>query len=167
MTQRPPNPAAALNALRRFVRGLRLAAQGAERTLGISAAQLFVLQQLADEPAESMKDLAARTHTDQSSVSVVVTRLEERGLVERAVSPKDARRTEVNLTRAGRTLVKRAPEAPQASMMSVLEALSQEELNAFVDVLDQIAGALGVAGQPAGMFFDEVAPPAPVETLIN
>src|ERR671938_1731164 len=68
-----------LDAIRRLVRGLRLAARASEREAGLSAAQLFVLQQLAESPAESINELAARTLTHQSSVSVVVRRLVERG----------------------------------------------------------------------------------------
>src|ERR1019366_5949434 len=64
-----------MDALRRVVRDLRLSARDAERSAGISGAQLFVLQSLAEEPASSLNVLADRTLTDQSSVSVVVNRL--------------------------------------------------------------------------------------------
>jgi DNA-binding MarR family transcriptional regulator len=85
-----------LNALRRIVRDLRLGARDAERSAGISGAQLFVLQALADERASSLNELADRTHTDQSSVSVVGRR---RGS-STASSSRARRRT---TTRAGRS----------------------------------------------------------------
>src|SRR6516165_4152555 len=89
---------AVMDSLRRIVRGLRLSARDAERSAGISGAQLFVLQSLAEERASSLNDLADRTLTDQSSVSVVVKRLTDRKLVARKAAADDARRIELSLT---------------------------------------------------------------------
>src|SRR5262245_64858968 len=70
-----------LDSLRRIVQTLRESSRRAEQRLGISGAQLFVLEQLASGPSHSLNDLAARTFTHQSSVSTVVARLVEEGLV--------------------------------------------------------------------------------------
>ena len=72
-----------LDAIRRLVRHLRLADRAAQGELGISGAQLFVLVELGKTGSLSLNDLAARTRTDQSSVSVVVSRLVDAGLVTR------------------------------------------------------------------------------------
>src|SRR5690348_9331916 len=114
---------AALDAIRRMVRTLRTSATDIERNTGLSAAQTFVLQLLAEEPAESMNDLAARTLTDQSSVSVVVSRLESKGLVERGQSASDARRTRVTITDAGRARLAGRPVTVQARLIRALETL--------------------------------------------
>src|SRR4051812_1869861 len=82
--------------LRRIVRAVRVSSHTAEEKLGISGARLFVLQQLAEHPAASLSELAALTLTDQSSVSVVVTRLVESGLVARKTSAEDRRRLELS-----------------------------------------------------------------------
>ena len=60
-----------MDALRRVVRALRVSARTAERRFGISGAQLFVLERLAEASAPSVDDLAKRTLTHQSSVSLV------------------------------------------------------------------------------------------------
>src|SRR5690242_5952308 len=85
----------AMDALRRIVRALRVSARAAEKHLGISAPQLFVLHQLADHAGLSIGELARRAVTDQSSVSVVVSRLTTRGLAVRRTSMRDGRRAEV------------------------------------------------------------------------
>jgi DNA-binding MarR family transcriptional regulator len=59
-----------LDAVRRIVQALRESSRQAERQVGLSGAQLFVLQKLAESPASSVNELAARTHTHQSSVSL-------------------------------------------------------------------------------------------------
>src|SRR5260221_224334 len=56
----------AIDALRRIVRALRVSARAAEKRLGISAPQLFVLQQLADHARLSIGELARPTATAQS-----------------------------------------------------------------------------------------------------
>ena len=90
--------AAVLEAVRRLVRFLRLAEADAQAATGLSAAQLFILRQLADQPASSLAELAERTLTDPSSVSSVVDRLVRRGLVRRHRPRSDARRVELRLT---------------------------------------------------------------------
>ena len=42
---------AAMNAVRRIVRALRVSSRASEKALGVSGAQLFVLQQLAESAA--------------------------------------------------------------------------------------------------------------------
>src|ERR1043166_818990 len=100
-----PSVARALNCVRSIVRAQRINTRAIELKMGISLAQLFVLQQLAERPAESLNDLAERTATHQSSVSVVVRRLVERGLVTRISSASDKRRIEISVTSAGRALL--------------------------------------------------------------
>ena len=50
-------------------------ARDGERRAGLSSAQLFALQQIAEHPGASINDVAALTFTHQSSVSVVIQRL--------------------------------------------------------------------------------------------
>src|SRR5439155_20477086 len=55
-----PSARAALDAIRRIVRALREESRASERWLGLSAAQLFVLNRLAMAPAVSVNELADR-----------------------------------------------------------------------------------------------------------
>jgi DNA-binding MarR family transcriptional regulator len=112
-TQGPDGRREVLDAVRRLVRGLRISAGDAERRTGLSMAQFFVLQKLAEASDLSIAELASRTFTDPSSVSVVVARLVRTGLVVRGRDPRDARRARLALTRRGRRLLARAPCAGQ------------------------------------------------------
>jgi DNA-binding MarR family transcriptional regulator len=147
-----------MNALRRIVRDLRLGTRDAERTAGISGAQLFVLQALNQRPASSLGDLAERTLTDQSSVSVVVKRLSDQKLVVSKVSRTDARRVELSLTSAGRRLLARCPEPTQARLIGALARLQKQELLGLTRGLEALVRQLGGADAAAEMFFEEGAP---------
>src|SRR3954463_2640556 len=122
-SDRAQDTRAVLDAVRRIVRELHQSSRAAEKLVGVSAAQLFVLQKLAEFPGASMNELAARTHTHQSSVSTVVARLVERGLVLRAPAADDGRRLELRLAADGRRLVTRAPDAAQSRLIQAIERL--------------------------------------------
>jgi DNA-binding MarR family transcriptional regulator len=144
-----------MDALRRIVRALRISARAAEGRLGISGAQLFVLHQLADRDASSIDELAARTLTHQSSVSVVVSRLAARGLVVRRTVADDARRTGIALTATGRALLRSAPEAGQARLITGLQRLSPEQRRALAFDLTALVRALEVSDETPAMFFED------------
>jgi len=144
-----------LQALRRLVRALRLADRAAESRLGLSAAQLFVLERLAEGPVGSMAELAGRTLTDASSVSVVVQRLAERGLVVRATSHDDARRTTLRLASAGKRLLAAAPRSPQADLLAALAQLGSGERKELEHLLERVVRGMGIdESTPAPMLFE-------------
>ena len=124
-----------MDGIRAVVRALRLNTRAIEKQLGISLAQLWVLQILAEKPAESLNELAVATATHQSSVSVVVRRLVERGLVTRTTAHQDKRRVRIDLTDGGRSLLKQAPPTVNVSLVAGLRRMapdSREQLGALM-----------------------------------
>lgn len=143
-----------LDALRRIVQSLRASSRATEMRVGLSAAQLFVLLKLSGAEPLSINELAARTHTHQSSVSVVAGRLVERGLVARRRSSRDARRLELSLTRKGRSVLAKSPEAAQDTLVAAIEALPRDDRRALATTLDRLSRALPIEGAPS-MLFEE------------
>jgi DNA-binding MarR family transcriptional regulator len=153
--------ARAMNAIRSIVRALRLNTRSIEGKLGISLAQLFVLQQLAEKPADSLNELAERTATHQSSVSVVVRRLVERGLVTRDASQTDRRRVQIALTATGQNTLRGAPPTVQSDLMHGMSRMSPEKRAILAELLETWVLASGIdLAAPPMMFEDE--PPARV-----
>jgi DNA-binding MarR family transcriptional regulator len=144
-----------IDALRRVFRALHLSARRAERELGLSGAQVFVLQQLGERAARSLNDLADRTRTHQSSVSVVVGRLVERGLVERTRSPDDTRRLQLRLTAAGRALLRRSRPAAQLRLIEAIAGLPSVQRRHLASILERLVREMGLAASPAAMMFTE------------
>ena len=145
---------AALSGLRRVVRALRQSSTSAERELGVSAAQLFVLHELSLRPGISVTDLARSTMTDQSSVSVVAQRLVARGLITRHRAPDDGRRAVLVLTHAGARLVRDGPEPVQLRLIRALRDLGKSEARTLGRVLEHVAEELGAEEEPP-MFFED------------
>jgi DNA-binding MarR family transcriptional regulator len=148
-----------LDGIRRLVRLLRISARASERLVGISGAQLFVLQRLAEAGPCSINTLAEATLTHQSSVSVVVTRLIERGLVTRRPSPEDGRRVEVSLAPAGKALLREAPPMAQAQLIAGLRKLGPEVRAGLARGVSALVAELGLDGNEAPLLFEEEAKP--------
>ncbi|HEV2719342.1 MAG TPA: MarR family transcriptional regulator [Thermoanaerobaculia bacterium] len=144
-----------LDSIRRLVRLLRLADRAAQNELGLSGAQLFVLQELGKTPSLSLNELAERTRTDQSSVSVVVTRLVEAGLVARDRDVRDARRLVLTLTKSGTAVVRRSSPAAQERILFVVEGMPAADRKRFADAFERLVNELGAETGPAPMIFED------------
>jgi DNA-binding MarR family transcriptional regulator len=146
---------AVLDSIRRIVRAVRLSARSSESTVGLSAAQLFVLQRLAEHDGLSINELAGETLTHQSSVSVIVSKLVARRLLRRAISRRDRRRTVISLSAKGRRALAGAPEAMQVRLIAALDDLSDADVTRLARLLGRWARAAGIAGTAPTLFGEE------------
>lgn len=145
-----------LDAVRRIVHALSASSRWAEKHVGLTGAQLFVLQKLAESPEPlSLNELASRTHTHQSSVSTVVTRLVARGLVQRRRSDTDRRALKLSLAARGRLLTKRAPDVAQDRLIRAVERLSASRQRQLASTLTELAQHMDAGAGAPGMFFEE------------
>jgi DNA-binding MarR family transcriptional regulator len=140
--ERGDDVAVILDSLRSIVRELRLASREAEQRVGVHGAQLHALRQLAEGQATSLTELAERTHTDISSVSVVVSRLVEQGLVARKASDDDRRRLSLGLTARGRAVLRRAPETGSSRQLQAATHLSDREVHALATGLAKLVAGI-------------------------
>jgi MarR family transcriptional regulator, lower aerobic nicotinate degradation pathway regulator len=139
---------------RQLVQALRTSHRAAEH-LNLTGAQLFIINVIGESDSPlSVGEVAEKTLTDQSTVSVVVTRLVDRGLVARTRSHADSRRAELSLTPAGRKLYRRGPTTlAQRRLASALLRLKPADATALRRILAQIIRDTGAAEEPAVMMF--------------
>ena len=154
-----PEISDALQAVRALVQSLSNAAASVERSTGLTNAQLFLLQQIQSRQKPTVNDLAALAMTSQSTVSIVLSRLERRGLVARKRSATDARSVVLQLTASGKRVVERAPAPATSKMLQALRRLPPQELRALSRGLFALGRELGFDGR-ASMLFENTAPPA-------
>ena len=117
-----------IDSLRSLIQALRASGREVEQKVGISSAQLYILQELQARPGQSINELARSTYTHQSSVSNVVGRLFDSRLVTRTQSKEDARRVNISISASGRSLLKKAPRTEQERLLAALKRLSTSEL---------------------------------------
>jgi len=144
-----------MSAVRSMIREMRMNTRAIESKAGMSLAQLFVLHSLAEKPADSLNELAQRTATHQSSVSVVITRLLHKGFVSRTVSPMDRRRVSLEITPAGREMLGNAPPTIQMRLIASLRAMSPEEPAALAALLHRWLTGAGIDTSVAPMMGED------------
>jgi DNA-binding MarR family transcriptional regulator len=148
-----------LNSFRCLVKALRVADRAGIREHGLGASQLYVLHELRNDSPLSINDLAERMATDQSTVSVVVAKLIEKGFVSRERSENDLRRLELALTAKGLRIVKNLPPPIQQVIIEGVQRLPRTRAHTLAESLREICAVLGVDDQhPPMLFADEPKP---------
>jgi DNA-binding MarR family transcriptional regulator len=144
--EHPPlgDPARVLNAFRAIVRAARTSTRALEMRFGTSAAQLFMLRALSGGEVGSVKELAQRTNTHNSSASVVVRRLCERGLVRRSTSADDRRRVGYAITPEGLAYLAGAPRAIDDVLLEGVAGLSAPEQRRLSELLQRLVSYSGI-----------------------
>lgn len=147
----------AMTALRRVVRALRTTHGPARGYQNLSAAQLFVLRQVAAAPGLSLAELCLRTLTSPSSASEVVARLVGAGFVARRTSSSDQRRAAFTLTEEGARVVAGAPDSVQERLLAGFHALRPEDQRSLSHLLDAWIREAGLGTMPAAMLLEPTA----------
>jgi DNA-binding MarR family transcriptional regulator len=105
----------------------RLASQRAR--LPLPFAQGRLLSTIEDQGAARISDLAALDHCSQPTMTMQVRRLEDAGLVSRAVDPDDARAVLIRITEKGVNVLRQVRVDRGAAIDPYLERLDDAERN--------------------------------------
>jgi DNA-binding MarR family transcriptional regulator len=134
--------AAVVGLIRSISQELRTAGRAVDGDLGITAAQVDVLRAIRSGSPCSINEIAERTFTHQSTVSSIVARLAEDGLVSRGPSPDDGRRQAIALTAAGKRRLRQAPESSEQRLLAALRSMSRDELKTLARFLGRLSSEL-------------------------
>jgi DNA-binding MarR family transcriptional regulator len=132
-----------LEGLERIFRTVNVFSKRSLRRWGVTGPQLWAMRILRRGGRLTMSDLTRRMHLDMSTVSGVVDRLEEGGVVSRVRDAEDARVVRLSLTRRGRGILERAPEPPRARLARSLARLGPAELRRLGRALADLCRMLG------------------------
>jgi DNA-binding MarR family transcriptional regulator len=96
--------------------------------LGITGPQRLVMRVVGRYPGISAGDIAGVLHSDPSTLTGVLDRLQRKGLLERRSDPDDRRRAAFHLSRAGRDLDRLRGGTVELAVARTLERSSQRDL---------------------------------------
>lgn len=151
-----PETATVMNAFRALVRELRSLDRDVFRKYGLGSAQIFVLHCLAKHEPLSVNDLAEKALSDQSTISLIVSKLVARELVDSRRSESDARRAELRLTKRGRAVVAKLPLIFQENFIGSLERMPPARLKMLASTLSELLELMNVdASHPPLLLVDE------------
>ncbi|MBW0005346.1 MAG: MarR family transcriptional regulator [Hyphomicrobiales bacterium] len=105
---------------------------------GPTPTQFAALVKLGESEELSQNHLGRLTGMDPATTKGVVTRLIERGFIERAQDPTDQRRVKLRLSGEGSALVARLIERARAATAATLAPLSSSEQHRLVSLLERI-----------------------------
>ncbi len=108
------------------------------RGTGITGAQWAILMRISRGCASTAAELCRYSRYDTGSMTRMLDRLEEKGLILRVRSSKDRRVTMLELTDAGRDLLPQLPPVAIKVLNAHLKGFSQAELDQLKGFLNRI-----------------------------
>ncbi|MFN8651663.1 MAG: MarR family transcriptional regulator [Gemmatimonadales bacterium] len=150
-----PDITAIVGGLRRVVRALELYSREVKRDYGLTAPQLWAIKTLAREGPLTVNQLAACLHVHQSSASILVNRLEQRGMVRRSRTDADRRFVRIEPTAEALAVLERAPEPAQGRLLHGLSAMTPARLKSIRRAVDDLVGAMEAENVEARFFFED------------
>jgi len=121
---------------------LARASRDMQRRLGTTGPQFLALRLIQQVPGISAGELARVMHLHPSSLTGVLRRLRDRGLIRRTAHPRDSRRAVLNLTAKGRKLTRISPGTVEARTRRALEGLTPAQLATAREVLGVLARSM-------------------------
>ena len=106
----------------------------------LTSVQFAALDAIAQQPGIDQASLAATISFDRATIGGVVDRLEQKGLLERVVSPDDRRSRRLHLTRAGARQLAAIRPVVEGLQAEILAPLSAKERATFVALAHKALG---------------------------
>ncbi len=121
---------------------LQRASKRMEASLGITGPQRLVMRIVGRFPGILAGQLAQILHLHPSTVTGVLKRLEQQGLLARRSDPRDRRRAPLGLTEKGRRIESAAEGTIEAAVRRALTGLPRHKTRHAEEVLDTLARSL-------------------------
>ncbi len=131
-----------LVALRRIIRATDLYSRALGKETGLTIPQLVVIRAIRDMKTPTVSAIARAVSLSQATVTTILNRLEKKELLYRERSQQDRRAVIVQLTAAGRALLKHAPEPLQYSFTNRFKQLPSWEQHGIVASLERVASMM-------------------------
>ena len=144
-----------LSSLRRVIRAIDLHSKQLVKTASVTGPQLRLLQLIRrggdDATASELSDAMSLS---QATVTSILDRLEDRGLLERIRSQTDKRKIHPRLTDAGARLLEQAPTPLQDSFVRKFDRLQSWEQHMIIASLQRVAEMMDAEDIDASPYLD-------------
>ena len=131
-----------LVSIRRIIQTIDLHSRYLLRNYGLTSPQLVILQELTNHGEVSIGELAKAISLGQATVTGILTRLENQGLVTRRRCKKDKRRVLVKTTKACKRLLKSAPPPIQETFIEQFSSLLDWEQTMILSSLQRLVSMM-------------------------
>jgi len=125
--------------LRRIIQSIDLHSRDLVKRFGLTVPQLMILKEINGARDISASELARAVSLSQATVTGILERLENRGLIARERSESDRRRIYVTVTDTGRDMLAAAPPLMQESFTRQFGMLASWEQHMILAAVERIA----------------------------
>ncbi|WP_295999172.1 MarR family winged helix-turn-helix transcriptional regulator [Rugamonas sp.] len=148
----------ALRRLRIVIRAAQRHSSWVEKQCGVSGAQLWVMQELLEQPGLRVGELAAKLAIHQTTTSNLIDTLVKKAYVVKARDQQDQRVVTLMLSAQGEAMIQRAPKPARGLLPEALGKLDarglghlNQGLQALLDVIEQVDEGYGLQPLPFTM----------------
>ncbi|MGI2103901.1 MarR family winged helix-turn-helix transcriptional regulator [Shewanella frigidimarina] len=128
-----------LISLRRVIRAIDIHSRQLNKLSGLTGPQLMVIQKIDQLDAPLAKQIAQEINLSAATVTTIIDRLENRGMVIRKRSETDKRKVHLSLSDAGKALLNSAPKPLQEHFIMRYQNLEEWEQSQLLSAVERIA----------------------------
>ncbi|MGK5037595.1 MarR family winged helix-turn-helix transcriptional regulator [Janthinobacterium sp. LB3P118] len=141
----------ALQNMRVVMRAAQRHSAQIEKQCGVSGAQLWVMQELLEQPGLRMGELASKISIHQTTASNLVDALVKKAYVRKARDQPDQRVVTLTLTAEGQAVIAGAPQPARGLLPSALAQLDPDSLAHLNQGLNALLAVVAPDDRQAGM----------------
>lgn len=162
-----------LIALRKIIQAIEMNSKKLVKRVGLTGPQLVILQEIARCGEVTAGEIARAVSVSQATVTGILDRMENRGLLARQRSDSDKRRIMVSITPTGRQILEDAPPLMQEAFVERFSSLQEWEQTMILSALQRLVFIMDAKAIQAAPFLatspfdnptpktDEETPPSP------
>ena len=147
-----------LIAIRRIIQSIDLHSRYLVRHFGLTGPQLIILQAISIHEEISISEIAKLVSLGQPTVTGVLERLENRGLISRRRSNSDKRRVYISTTEACKQLLDKAPPPIQEHFIEAFNSLQDWEQSMILASLQRIVALMDAKAIQVAPIMAEAGP---------
>lgn len=136
------NVNAVISAVRRVIRAVDLNSKRLQKECGLTAPQLLLLSLVEKYPGQTITFLSEEIALSQGTVTIILDKLQGKGLIERSRCNRDKRKFLIKLTNSGQQLLGQAPSPLQESFLQNFANLKDWEQTQILSSLQRLAALM-------------------------
>lgn len=135
-----------LISIRKIVRSVNLESKRIDKEMGVSIPQLLCLDFLnrQEQYKASAKQIKEFLQLNASTVTGIIQRLEQKGLIAKLPKAEDRRVTLITLTSKGADVLQNRPSLLQDKLAAKLDSLPESEVEAIAKAIELITNLMEV-----------------------
>ncbi|GAB5380225.1 MAG: MarR family transcriptional regulator [Aliiglaciecola sp.] len=104
----------------------------------LSITEWRIMAVLGEYPGISADEISLKTQLEKSILSRAISKLLKRNLIEREIAADDRRRSEIRLSKTGKTVYQEIVPLSYHYEQQLLACLNEHEQNQFSDLIDRL-----------------------------